>query len=254
MDRGSFVNIITLNSLKKLQCNKKDFEAIKTPILGLKRHGTYPLGTKRLLIHVKDKKNSRAIEANVFVVDIPMVYNIILGRPNLNAIKAVVAPYLLLIQFELDDGNMEKLYGDPKIERECYYVSLKSLGKKEEPLSGETPWKNKKEGRHRGNGSTFSSVEEHGRPPLQVTYKVIKALRKGAIQGKLTLNWEGIETLHLFLIVPCLLLERVKLSLCYTLESNKVKGKESTNCTLKTRKEKITSSKIKCKGKEVREV
>ena len=69
-----------------------------------------------------------------------MAYNVILGRPTLNAIKVMVAPYLLLVQFELDDGKVGKLYGDQKIVRECYYGSLKSLGRKEEPpLSEASP-------------------------------------------------------------------------------------------------------------------
>jgi len=39
----------------------------------------------------------------------------------------------LLIQFELDDEGVGKLYGDQKMARECYYVSLKSLERNEEP-------------------------------------------------------------------------------------------------------------------------
>jgi len=49
-----------------------------------------------------------------------------------------VTHYLLLIQFELDDGKVGTLYGDQKMARECCYMSLKSLGRKEEPLPGET--------------------------------------------------------------------------------------------------------------------
>jgi len=40
-----------------------------------------------------------------------MVYKVILGRPTLNAIKAMVTPYLLLIQFKLDDGKWENYTG-----------------------------------------------------------------------------------------------------------------------------------------------
>jgi len=47
-----------------------------------------------------------------------MAYNVILGQPILNVIKAMVAPYLLLIQFELDDEKLVKLYGDQKMARE----------------------------------------------------------------------------------------------------------------------------------------
>ncbi|KAJ8421908.1 hypothetical protein Cgig2_013810 [Carnegiea gigantea] len=54
--------------------------------------------------------NSRIVETNFLVVDIPMAYDVILERSSRNAIKAVLAPYFLLIQFELDDGKVWKLY------------------------------------------------------------------------------------------------------------------------------------------------
>jgi len=41
------------------------------------------------------------------------------------------------MQFELDDGRAGKVYGDQKMATECYYVSLKSLARKEEPLQDE---------------------------------------------------------------------------------------------------------------------
>lgn len=66
-----------------------------------------------------------------------MLYNIILGCLTFNAIKAGVATYLFLIQFELDDNMVGKLYRGRKMAGEYYYKSLKSLGRKEEPLSGE---------------------------------------------------------------------------------------------------------------------
>ena len=102
--------------------------------LGFEGQTTYPLETKRLPVRVRDKVSSHTIDINFLVVDIPMRYNVILRRPTLNAIKAIISPYLLLIQFELDHRRVGKLYGDQKMARECYCVSLKSLGRKEEPL------------------------------------------------------------------------------------------------------------------------
>jgi len=52
---------------------------------------------------------------------------------NVIGIKAIVESYLLLIQFELDDGGVKKPYGDQKMTRECYYVSLKFLRRKKNP-------------------------------------------------------------------------------------------------------------------------
>ena len=60
----------------------------------------------------EDKENSRTIEINFLAMDIPIAYIAILRRLTLNTIKAVVVPYLLLIQFELDDIRVGKLFRD----------------------------------------------------------------------------------------------------------------------------------------------
>ena len=76
------------------------------PLVGFGRHTAYPVGRKKLSVSVGDKDNSRTVDVNFLVMDIPMAYNVILGRPTLSTIKAVIAPYLLLMQFELDDGRV----------------------------------------------------------------------------------------------------------------------------------------------------
>jgi len=86
----------------------------------------------KLLVRVDNEDNLRTADVNFLVVDIPMKYNVILVRQTLSAIKAVIAPYLLLMQFELDDSRVGKLYGDQKMARECDCVSLKSLATKDE--------------------------------------------------------------------------------------------------------------------------
>ncbi|KAJ8427062.1 hypothetical protein Cgig2_006739 [Carnegiea gigantea] len=71
-----------------------------------------------------------------------------------------------LKKFELDDGNVAKLYGDQKMARECYYVSLKSLGRKEEPPTGEISQPNKM-GRNVAAETIVvlsALAEEHGLP------------------------------------------------------------------------------------------
>ena len=52
------------------------------------------------------------MDVNFLVVDVPMAYNVIIERPTLSVLKAVVVPYLLLMQFELDNGGVGKLFGD----------------------------------------------------------------------------------------------------------------------------------------------
>jgi len=50
VDTGSFVDVIILECLKKLQHNEKDLEAVNTPIVGFGKQATYPFRPKRLPI------------------------------------------------------------------------------------------------------------------------------------------------------------------------------------------------------------
>ncbi|KAJ8423080.1 hypothetical protein Cgig2_032280 [Carnegiea gigantea] len=54
---------------------------------------------RRILI---DKGTS----VDFLVADVPKTYNIILGRPNLHKVKAIIAPYLLQLQFEADEESV----------------------------------------------------------------------------------------------------------------------------------------------------
>jgi len=74
---------------------------VKVPIVGSEAQTTHPLTIKRLTIRVRENESSRIVEINFLIVEIPMAYNVILKCPTLNAIEAVVAPYLVLIQFEV---------------------------------------------------------------------------------------------------------------------------------------------------------
>jgi len=127
---------------------------------------------KKLPVRIGQKDNSRTVDVNFLVMDIPMVYNVILGRPTLSAIKAVTALYLLLMQFELDDGRVGKLcFGDQRMTRECYYVSLKSLGRKDEASPAESSRPNKlgKTGVPEAAMILSASAKEHGRPRPEPT-------------------------------------------------------------------------------------
>ncbi|KAJ8421189.1 hypothetical protein Cgig2_030946 [Carnegiea gigantea] len=108
---------------------------------------------------------SRKVKVNLLVIDATMAYNAQLGLPTLNTIKAIVASYLLLMQFELNDDKVERLYGDQKMVKECYYVNLKSLSEKNRTHQVQ-PSRLKKQ---RKNATTealevlFTMAEEHER-------------------------------------------------------------------------------------------
>jgi len=121
---------------------------------------------KKLPARIGERDSSRTVDVNFLVVDVPLAYNIIIGRPTLGMIKAVIAPYLFLVQYELDDGRVEKLFGDQRMARECYYVNLKALERGEETaLTG--PSRSCKSLRKENSETMMilpASAEEHGKP------------------------------------------------------------------------------------------
>ena len=62
-------------------------------------------------LRIGSKEKGRNMFVKFLVVKDLMAYNIILGRPTLNAAKAVVATHLLMMKFECNDGSVGSLQG-----------------------------------------------------------------------------------------------------------------------------------------------
>ena len=75
--------------------------------------------------------------ANFIVVESPSAYNVIMGRPSLNRIWAVVSTHGLVVKFPTPQGT-GTLKGDQVVARSCYATSLR-LKIKTETLAIEDP-------------------------------------------------------------------------------------------------------------------
>ncbi|KAL0444789.1 UNVERIFIED_CONTAM: hypothetical protein Slati_2201600 [Sesamum latifolium] len=58
------------------------------------------------------------------VIDVPSAYNVILGRPTLNAFQAVISTYHMKIKFPTPSGVGE-VQGDPLQSRKCYVEAVR---------------------------------------------------------------------------------------------------------------------------------
>ena len=58
------------------------------------------------------------------IVDAPSAYNMLLGRPSLNAINAISSAYHMMIKFPTT-GGVGMVRGDQRMARECYSASMK---------------------------------------------------------------------------------------------------------------------------------
>ena len=62
-------------------------------------------------------------QLDFLVVDCPLFYNVIIGRPTLNKWKAATSTYCLKVKFATDNGVGE-VKGDQVLARECYQAVL----------------------------------------------------------------------------------------------------------------------------------
>ena len=61
-------------------------------------------------------------KVDFLVVDCPSAYNVIIGRPTLNRLRAITSTYHLLVRFPTENGIGE-MRGDQAMARECYLTS-----------------------------------------------------------------------------------------------------------------------------------
>ena len=83
-----------------------------------------PLGSIQLVLTLGDPPCQATTTVSFLIVDAPLAYNILLGRPSLNAIRAIPSAYHMVIKFPTANG-VRMVRGDQRIARECYSASMK---------------------------------------------------------------------------------------------------------------------------------
>jgi len=75
------------------------------------------------------------------IMDAHKSYNILLGRPSLNAVNTIVStPHLMMI-FLLDVGNIITIHINQRTTRQCYMTNLRLQPQtRKEPLRSCTMW------------------------------------------------------------------------------------------------------------------
>ena len=58
------------------------------------------------------------------IADAPSAYNMLLGRPSLNVIRAVPSAYHMVVKFPTEN-EVGMVRGDQWVARECYLASMK---------------------------------------------------------------------------------------------------------------------------------
>ena len=99
-------------------------EPVNTHLRGFSREKVLPLGSIQLVLTLGEPPCQATTTARFLIVDAPSAYNMLLGRPSLNAIKAIPSTYPMIIKFPTIHG-VEMVRGDQRVARECYTASMK---------------------------------------------------------------------------------------------------------------------------------
>ena len=80
-------------------------------------------GAITLPVTVGTEPYQKILRLTFLVIKVPSAYNAILGHPGLNAFRAVVSTYHLLVKF-LTPYGVGEMQGDQLLARQCYSASL----------------------------------------------------------------------------------------------------------------------------------
>jgi hypothetical protein len=125
IDNGSSADIIYLPAYQQMKIDKEQLIPIDIPLVRFTGDKVRPSGVVSLTIEAGTYPKQVRTSVEFLVVDCPSAYNVIIGRPTLNKLRAVTSTYHLLVRFPTEQGIGE-LKGDQATARECYFTSFGS--------------------------------------------------------------------------------------------------------------------------------
>ncbi|XP_075478820.1 uncharacterized protein LOC142519673 [Primulina tabacum] len=144
VDNGSSVNVIFKEALVQMDLHEYRLEAVETALFGFAGHVVYLEGEITLPLTLGTEDLRKTVVTIFTVVDAPSSYNIILGRPTMNEMRAVASTYHQKIKFPVR-GQVEEVKGDQPSSRKYY---------------GETVRVDQKKARREDKGKVVKRVEE----------------------------------------------------------------------------------------------
>ena len=124
VDNRSSTDIIFASAFDKMGIRREKMEPVSTHLRGFSGEKVLPLGSIQLVLTLGDPPCQATTTARFLVVDAPSSYNMLLGRPSLNAIKSIPSAYHMMIKF-LTVSGVGMVRGDQRVARECYSASMK---------------------------------------------------------------------------------------------------------------------------------
>ena len=118
-------DIMYMIAYQQLRLDPKRLKPFKSPLVSFSGDRIYPKGIITLLVTTSVYPAWIIKQVDFLIVNCPSFYNVILGRPTLNLLKAVTSNYCLKVKF-LTPNGIRQICGDQQLARKCYQALLAS--------------------------------------------------------------------------------------------------------------------------------
>ncbi|XP_073298507.1 uncharacterized protein [Primulina huaijiensis] len=129
VDNGSSVNVIFKEALVQMDLHEYQLEEVDTVLFGFAGHAVYPEGEITLPLTLGTADLRKTVMTIFTIVDATSSYNIILGRPAMNEMRAVASNYHQKIKFPVR-VQVGEVKGDQPSSRKCYLETVRVDQKK----------------------------------------------------------------------------------------------------------------------------
>nr|XP_027102809.1 uncharacterized protein LOC113724064 [Coffea arabica] len=137
VDPGSSVDVMYYRTFESLKLTREQLTPVRTPLVGFGGHVVHPEGMVNLTVTIGRHPRCRTVPVSFAVVKADSPYNMLIGRPTLNALRAVYSTYHLSFKFPTPEGVAE-VSSDVGAARECYLATIQAaVGPQPPPRSEE---------------------------------------------------------------------------------------------------------------------